>query len=307
MEPFKLFDKLKGIDSLFVLRICCSLVFLGRGIQHLFWDPPYRSLLWDQDTLSPLIEGVFGIPWVDYVTSPLNDSIIQSMIFSIGVFFIFCSLLSLLLKSHQRTLIRVYLLGNLMLFGLALLYFKSRFYQWGQLIEYASQVGAPLLLVYSLRYPGHKIQLLFAKALVALTFLGHGLYAVGYYPVPGKFIDMTVNILQVSENTALSFLFVAGILDFLVVIGLFFRSSLNWALLYAMTWGFLTAMARPVAHVQWDFLLASLGQWTFEAIYRAPHFMIPFWILLQITQTKRFSSLSKYLRSPLEFYKPAEA
>ena len=55
---------------------------------------------------------------------------------------------------------------------------------------------------------GEAETVLYLKIAIALTFSAHGLYAIGYYPQPGVFVDMLINILHFSETTAKDFLFV---------------------------------------------------------------------------------------------------
>ena len=51
--------------------------------------------------------------------------------------------------------------------------------------------------------------------LIAAVFIAHGLYAVGYYPIPGYFLGMVIDILGLTEQGARNFLLIAGILDFI--------------------------------------------------------------------------------------------
>ena len=69
-----------------------------------------------------------------------------------------------------------------------------------------------LLLLYkeSISYK----QLVFGlKVAIALTFTCHGLYAVGYYPRPGKFIQMTMTILGTNKEASVIFLNI-GVCEF---------------------------------------------------------------------------------------------
>ena len=116
---------------------------------------------------------------------------------------------------------------------------------------------------------------LYLKIAIAFTFTAHGLYAVGYYPQPGVFVDMLINILHVSEATAKDFLIVAGVLDFAIAIGIFIPRIAKYFLLYAALWGGLTALARVWANFYWAFALSSLHQNLYETLYRLPHMLIP--------------------------------
>lgn len=86
---------------------------------------------------------------------------------------------------------------------------------------------------------------------IAGEFLGHGMFAL-----LGKesFITMIVKVLGTSPETAGSLLLAIGITDVLVALLVLvwpFRALLIWAVL----WGFLTALARPLqGDPIWDFV-----------------------------------------------------
>lgn len=114
------------------------------------------------------------------------------------------------------------------------------------------------------------------KITIALTFTCHGLYAVGYYPRPFNFVDMSMNSLGISESNAIQYLNVVGFLDFIIAIGLFLPWKISrFALGYAILWGTLTTSARLVSYLEIDQFATLLHQWGFEALYRLPHFLIP--------------------------------
>ena len=113
------------------------------------------------------------------------------------------------------------------------------------------------------------------KIAIAMTFAGHGLYAIGFHPVPGHFIDMTISILGVSESQARALILGAGILDLLAAASLFVPSLFRPALVYAACWGFLTAAARPVSLYFLDGDTWNQAYWFVEALCRVPHFALP--------------------------------
>jgi uncharacterized membrane protein len=103
---------------------------------------------------------------------------------------------------------------------------------------------------------------------------------------------MCLNILPISETTAIRFLFIAGILDFAVAILLFIPRLWKFALLYAILWGFLTALARVFGTFSFDLTWLSLHQNLYQTVYRIPHGLIP--LLLYFIMKK---AQSKGLRS----------
>ncbi len=271
----------KKITTLFyrLIQFAAFTVFLGRAWQHLYWDAPFRAFLWDEAWLSGFVERWLSMDWETYITSMEVDENINTSIKCFCGLYLFCAIISLFIKQLPRIFHHLLLLGALGLITLALLYCKERFFSVGQFFEYSLQFGSPIFLWWLAKqkspFPTKKL-LLFLKIAIALTFTCHGLYALGYYPIPVQFMEMTMNILQVSEDTAKTFLTIAGILDFIVAIGIFL--PWRWAkffLSYAIFWGFGTTIARVWAYFDWEWLDYVLLQWLHESIMRMPHFLIP--------------------------------
>jgi hypothetical protein len=176
---------------------------------------------------------------------------------------------------------------------LSLLLTKEKFYHIPMFFEHTIQFSTPFLLLSFIKYQKTSKLVLHLKIAIALTFTCHGLYAIGIlYPLPGNFVTMCLNILPISETTAIRFLFIAGILDFAVAILLFIPRLWKFALLYAILWGFLTALARVVGPFSFDFTWQSLHQNLYQTVYRIPHGLIP--LLLYFIMKK---AQSKGLRS----------
>ncbi|MFA0964303.1 DoxX-like family protein [Roseivirga sp. BDSF3-8] len=282
-----------------LLRICAFSVFIGRAWQHLFWDAPYRAIAWNEGLLKGLVESLTNMTWQEYVTSPHTDAAITLAIRGTGVFYLIAALFCLFAKGKNRIAGILWIIGSGLLAILAFLYMKEKFFQVGQFFEYALQVGSPMLLYYWV-YGGTDSQkadlsssfwkklILSAKILIALTFICHGLYAMGYYPRPGFFVDMTINVFGVSEAVAHRLLWWAGLLDMIISAGIFVPRVARVCLLYAVVWGLLTAFARVVANFYADFPWQSLHQYTFETVYRLPHGLIPLFVFLIIQNRKRY-------------------
>jgi hypothetical protein len=273
----KIFQRL-----ILIVQIAAVLLFLGRAWQHIFWDAPYRALLWDENWMKGIVEALFNTSWDDYLTNNDNDNKIQAFIKSIGWFYLICALMAIMIQKWKKVAGVFMILGSLCLIFLAALYCKERFFSVGQFFEYSIQFSTPIILYLIVKQA--KItekMVLFLKTIIALTFVCHGLYAINYYPRPGEFTEMTLIILGVSETNTEYILTAAGVLDFVIGIGIFlpFRFS-KYMLVYAIFWGFSTTIARIWANVYFDFFWESLHQWWYEAAYRAPHFFIPFVLFL---------------------------
>ncbi|WP_282084869.1 hypothetical protein [Aquimarina algiphila] len=278
-----------------ILKASTFLIFLGRAYQHMVWDPPYRTFLWDEAILKGFVESVFGVSWNEYVTSLSVASSISLSIKIIGVFYLLCAVVTLLIKPGMKKVGKLFLLGgSIGLFILAVLYCKEKFFHVGQLFEYTIQFLSPVLLYMAVftSIEVKKIRMI-ALIAIALTFSCHGLYAIGYYPRPGSFVDMTINTLPISEPSAHAMLKIAGIIDFLIAITIFIPRLSYPSLLYAFIWGGLTAIARLTGHFHVDFLGNTFSQWTWEVIIRLPHALIPLFVIVADHPNSRFF---KYLK-----------
>lgn len=263
--------------TLLLLKLCCFFIFIGRAYQFIFWDAPYRSLLWDQELFEPIINGLFDMEWQEYANSMVADRIINTAIFINGILFLLAGIAALLIKRNtQKAFKFLILMGGFLLVFLSFLLTKEKFYHYAMFFEHSIQFGTPFVLIHFLNHNNAKKLVFFLKILIALTFTCHGLYAIGtLYPIPATFVTMTINILPITDVQALDFLFLAGILDFAVAIAIFIPKLAKPALIYACIWGLLTALARGIGNFSFDFPWQTLHQNTYQMIYRIPHGLIP--------------------------------
>lgn len=262
------------------LRIAAVAVFLGRAWQHLRWDIPIRSLLWDEKLMRPLVEGALGLSWREWVTSADVDQWIAVAVKSGGWFYLAAALAAWFVRPGRRSLNAVVALGGLGLMFLAFFYTKEKFYHLGQFWEYSLQFGAPLLLLWFSAKPAPaptRAQWLALRMAIALTFICHGLYAIGYYPRPGNFTEMVMVGFGVDEFTAVRILQAAGIADFVFSALLFvpWRPAQLAAVAYTLVWGALTTAARVWVYFWIAEPAVVLTQWLHESIYRLPHVLGP--------------------------------
>ncbi len=266
-----------------LLRWACVALFLGRAWQHLRWDAPYRALLWSQETMEGVIAVVVGMSWETYATSPEVAAAIATGVQVIGLFFVLCAVAAGCCSPTRRWTHFVLAAGALALTFLAYVTYRDRLYRIGEFAEYACQFTLPLLLVLWTRgaVSGALLGNLLRVA-IACTFVGHGLYAVGLYPTPGDWVTMTMGLTGLGDAAAMTFLRIAGVLDFVVAAALFVGPVARSAALYAAVWGLLTAVARVAAFVRWDSFADTASQWVFETLVRLPHAALPlalFWLL----------------------------
>jgi len=280
---------------LFYLKLSVILVLLGRAYQYFFFSAPFMSLYYYAEFLKPYIENKTGLTWHDFLSLPAIDNYTDYAIWISGGFFLLTIPFVIWLKKRNLKYFQLpIVLSGIGLIFLAVLLTITKNYKVGQFIEYSIQFSTPFLLLSFIRFKMPTKRLLtILKLLIALTFVGHGLYALGYYPVPGYFVDMVIRIFQCSESFARNFLLVAGILDMVIAVGIFLphRTIVKYCLLWAIIWGFATAIARVYGNFYSDFILNSLHQTIYQSIFRLPHGLFPL-LAFQILRTAKHSSKS---------------
>lgn len=92
---------------------------------------------------------------------------------------------------------------------------------------------------------------------VAGEFFGHGMLAIG-----GKkdWIGWMVQLLGVSDATAMTLLLLVGISD-VIVAAIVLVKPLRPVLLWAAFWGFWTALVRPIVGIGWLDFIERFANW----------------------------------------------
>lgn len=259
------------------LRLGAFLCFAGWTWTHLYWEGPYGVLLWNEATFA-LAERI-GIDWDEFVGSGAGDGLVQEWIGGIGWLYLACTALALTVKKKSRIQMGFLIAGSGLLLVLAYAKYVASLRQLPMFVEHGGQVLIPVLLVMALALGArHCVTVITAMVALVMTFAGHGCYAMGWWPTPGTFYAMTSVILRADHDTAELFLRVAGVLDFAVCVGILFPVTRVPCVLYAAAWGFLTALARPVAGMSLDLNYWGADQFLHEAVLRAPHFLIPLYL-----------------------------
>ena len=282
------------------LLLAAAAVLCGRGYEYVCWGGRLRVALWDQDLFSPVASALFG-SWETYAADLRVDAAIAVLEQGIGAFLLLAGVFACtLLRNRPRRLAAVLLPAVALLTLDAVLRTRDHFWQLAQLCEFALQVGTPLLALAYVRGSVSRTRLLqVGCALTGVTFVAHGLYAAGVYPVPGHFVDMTIALTGLSEAGARSFLLAAGWADFAVGVALLFRATRRPALAYACGWGLLTALARVVYGFDVSAPLLSLHAWAFETVVRLPHGLVPA-LLIVLLGRVRAGTGAKILPTPMQ-------
>lgn len=193
----------------------------------------------------------------------------------------------------------VFLLASLVMFSGSVFSFTQNKYVFEQIVEHSLKFGLPVVYAFQDRLKS-KSFVFTLKLLTAFTFIGHGLFAVGLHFVPGGFLQMTQNILGFGVEGSHTFLFIVGIMDFIVAIALFMKPLQLPAMVYMVFWGALTSLARFVGYYYHAPLEEVYGVYLFETIWRAPHFMAPILLLSLYVRGVSFSLSKKFFSNPSE-------
>ena len=258
-----------------IIKITLVLLLLGRAIQHLFFDSPIRGILYSKHFVNPVLQ-LLNINFNDYINSPNLDDSINTVIIIIGILFLTLSGLTLFLNQLNNTAKKIVLYFScFMLVLIAFGYFKEKSLSIGQFFEYSAQMFLPLFFLIK-----KQKQLIFFKLAIGITFFCHGLYAIGYYPVPANFVQMIISSTNFNNEQAVVLLHLVGLLDFIFAIAIFIPKIEIPFLWYGVIWGFLTSFARIYTNVYVDFFSSTLFYWIYEFLVRIPHFIIPLYLIL---------------------------
>ena len=267
-----------------LLAVAAVATFGGHAYEYLCFDSPLRVLLWDEGLLSGGLARLAGVAWADYLADARAPALVAGVTVATGLLWAAAAVAcACSLRSPSRwTRVTVAAGWGALLIHAALVT-RDHFSHLAQLLEFGIQLAAPpLLLVASVRGIGAEASGRLRRGglvAVAVTFAAHGLYAVGVYPVPGHFVDLTLAILGGGEAAARTFLLVVGALDLLLLPLLLARATRAYALAYATAWGLLTAAARAVAGFDADFPAATLHRHLFATVFRLGHGLLPLALL----------------------------
>ena len=150
-----------------------------------------------------------------------NNSSGSSSPSCIGFVFAFAGIAALFYSPTRILLKWIIRLGVICLAFTFYGFFVDKHYSYGTLFEYSAQFVTPILFLWYCSGI-HKVRSLrVVKIAISLTFFCHGLFAVGYYPQPGNFLDMLIIGFRMQEGMARVMLLNVGLLDFIFAAAVF--------------------------------------------------------------------------------------
>lgn len=280
--------------TLHFLRFALFTLFIGRAYEHLFMDPPFRAVIWNYKFSGWFVEGVLNWNWDYFLISLPSDRFIDYVVQGFGVFYFFCAFLVLFANKKMKWVKLVMYVSSVFLALLACMVMIDHHTIWLQLFESGIQIVAPLVFVQYL-YKGRLSYsyVLWTKACISVTFIAHGLYAIGYYPVPIHFVKMWRNTIGLSHGQAMQVLWLIGMLDIVAALALFSGNMklIKACLAYIVFWGLATALARIAGNFYSSFPMYSLKASWYLCSYRMVHGLLPLVLLLSIKYEFSIKSL----------------
>ncbi len=256
----------------FALKICVSVTLLARGWLTWRWDSPVRGLVWKEGWWAEVLERHTDLTWAEFAR--VSDQWITTLEMVLGILLIVSAVVPWLPRnSTSLSRLRWLLLPATLVLALdAFARWVGANYDLGMGMEHSLQILAPLAFFIARgKAPDVDGWIRLVSIGAVLTFAGHGLYALGFHPVPLSYQAMTMKLLGCGQETALVFLKIFGWLDFLAIVCVSIRFFRLAGLGYMIVWGAATALARVAAYGSAD----GLDPWLAETLVRTPHWLLP--------------------------------
>lgn len=227
-----------------------------------------------------VIEAFWGLKWSDYVGDPAFDIRFKFFAKGLGCFYLIAAAAVFTIRIYPKLSRIILNCAGFTLLFLVLIIWKESGWQIGQLLEQSLQWTTPLLLAAYTKNTISELWMSYCiRGLISATFLGHGLYALGFYSIPGNFLEMTMRSLFLSENAARQFLFWIGCLDVITAGWVLWPKHFSPILfVYLVGWGLLTSLARLWGYFSLDFFENWAAMWVQELLIRFPHFLVPLFL-----------------------------
>ena len=276
------------------LRGAAGLMLIGFGWLHCFWggNVPWEAILLEKG----LMQGI--VNWdawavsdhVQNVAIPQAKQVFGAIFFITGI---------LCLYNGPRILVTPFaFLSTLGVVFYALSKAVLKKMDALTFLEHALMMCAPLLLVLVVYFHlnGPSVRILI-RYVCAMTFVCHAILALGVnfngdllflkdvelvYQTPEHYRFMAQTCLDLKSEESVNFVLrAAGTMDLIaaVLVLLPTRVISGLGFIYMAGWGFLTALARPWAHLNPKQPFISLYEWAPEFLIRSPHFLVPLFMV----------------------------
>jgi len=260
-----------------IIKLAFLLTLIGSAFRFFLFDTPLRILLWNEAVMQPILSH-FGIQWESIANSLLFDRILVWTGKVIATYLSICALILIVKKELSRNLVLI--ITFLFLF-FSILNWMDNFFHLPYLLE--QSIFCFTGWIY-LMEKEQQTSFKFIKLLIALTFIGHGLYAMNIYNIPGEFVQLTMNSTGFVEKDSIVLLKIIGIFDILFSLFLFSKNKkiVVIGLIYCIIWGITTAISRLIGHYHLELGIHSLDEYWHECIIRIPNGLVPLYLLVKL-------------------------
>jgi len=286
------------------LRIGAVAMLIGRAWESIRWGGHIRDLFYNPDGIGGWIAEKKGISLAEIYSDHSYEHLLDWTANVMGMVFLLTAITILFWEQLKMLRWTIYPTFGFLMVTFIGLFMKRHFDEWGMLFEHSAQFFIIVCFVF-LAKGLQKLSFNIAVLATAITFFCHGLYAIGYYPQPGKFADMLILTIGVNENTARSMLIGFAWYDFiyasallltlLEVVRSYLRNKrmshifMSTIMLYSIFWGFMTAIARMWSSYTEGQVIHWISQYGLEVLVRFPHFILP-WFIWKIYQDKKLQT-----------------
>jgi hypothetical protein len=283
------------------LRYAAVFLLIGRAYEHIRWIGPYRDFFYNPIGFGKWYANFIGRDLVEIYKDPFYEQLVSSISTGIGIVFLGAACVILFYEKLIGWSWIIYVATGFLLTTYLGYFMIKHFQMWGMLLEHAAQLMMPLLFLWYMKNNQARF-LAVATWSVALTFYCHGLFAIGFYPQPGKFVDMFIASTGWTEDFVRLLLLVVGWLDIIMAVIIIvpflpgtsdlihvriFRSVFLISILYGVIWGGITTLARLYATYTKGMFWHWADQYWMEFLVRLPHFVLPLVIFLIIKNGKK--------------------
>jgi len=221
-----------------ILQITVTILLIGRGWQHLFWDAPYQQLFTAQAGFSDWFVG----QWTAFT----------------GWFYVLGIVFALTLDNRDSKWGYTFVVHSATLLLLAQMYRAANNCEWPTLLLYASQIATPLIY-YQLQFTKVAIGRIMGtlKLSLTLTMLGYAWYAFGWhYGQKASWHNGLQSIFGLSEDLTTYLLIALGVVELLIVLVLWVKPLQKVAFAGILFWGLLLMLASValffMEHPHWQ-------------------------------------------------------
>ena len=197
-----------------LLRIGAVFMFLGRAYEHIRWIGPFRDIFYHPQGFGGWFSRFIDRPLNEIYNDHFYEHAVSYFSDGVGILYLLAALVILFYEKLSKLKWLVIVATSFLLLTYFGYLYGKNLDQYGMFVEHAAQFIIPFAFIWQFENKDFRVHFWGTIAIV-ITFVAHGLYAYGYYPQPGSFVDMMIVGFKMDESTSRLSLKIIGILDFI--------------------------------------------------------------------------------------------